>query len=275
MGSWFANYFSIRSAQVSVYDTNEDSVKALVGNYRMSPTLADCVPTADIVIVCVPVQLTPKVIAQCVEGMKNGAVIAEISSVKHKTFPALAKARSNVHPLCIHPMFGPGASEKNQLKMLLVPVRDQEAETKRLRERFEGLMLMVLPNAKAHDEAIAVVLGLTYFVNIAFAKTISRSDIELLKHISGTTFGLQSMLAESILTDDPELMSALVRDNPFAAKQIKRYIEEASTIAKLASKKKGRYFEAEILKVKKRLQMRQDLQESYKRLYDMVQVHNG
>ncbi|MGH9991051.1 MAG: hypothetical protein ACREAZ_00175, partial [Nitrososphaera sp.] len=84
-----------------------------------------------------------------------------------------------------------------------------------------------------------------------------------------------SMLAESILTDDPELMSALVRDNPFAAKQIKRYIEEASTIAKLASKKKGRYFEAEILKVKKRLQMRQDLQESYKRLYDMVQVHSG
>ncbi len=275
MGSWFAKYFSSRGLQVSVYDTKKESMKGLDGNFRISRTLTDCVRAADIVIVCVPVRLTPKVIAQSVSEMKNGAVIAEISSVKHETFQALSKVGRNLHPLCIHPMFGPGATEKNQLKMLLIPVRDQKAETKRTREMFKGLRLMMLPNAKAHDEAIAVVLGLTYFVNIAFAKTVSRTDLALLKQISGITFGLQSMLAESILTDEPELISALIRDNPAATEQIRRYIEESSTIARLASRKKGRYFEAEIAKVKKRLQKRQDLQESYKRLYDIVKVHGA
>jgi len=275
MGSWFVRYFLKRNAQVSVYDLNEDSVKAFESTARISASIADCVNTADIVVVCVPVKLMPNVIVKCAAGMKAGSVIAEISSVKHRTFPVLAKLRNNLQPLCIHPMFGHGASERRQLKMLLVPVRNKEAELKILRDMFEEVTVRVLSSAKAHDDAIAVVLGLTYFANIVFAKAISRDDLSLLKDISGTTFALQSTLAESILTDEQDLISALIVDNPSAAGHIKRYLREGSTIAKLASAKSTGGLEIEVSKLKKRLQKYQDLQKSYKALNDMAETMNS
>jgi prephenate dehydrogenase len=167
-------------------------------------------------------------------------------------------------------MFGPGASEKKQARVLLVPVRNEEAELKIVHEMFENVTVKVLPDARTHDESIAVILGLTYFVNIVFAKVISNSSLSLLKEVSGTTFGLQSLLAESILTDEPDLMVALIRENPFARKYIQQYLREASATAKLASDKSGKKLETDLQKLKMRMLKQQDLQMSYRHLYDLL-----
>ena len=42
-------------------------------------------------LVSVPVQKTPQAIKDCVKNMKDGAIIAEISSVKNKTFVVLKR----------------------------------------------------------------------------------------------------------------------------------------------------------------------------------------
>ncbi len=270
MGLWFTSYFAGRRPLVSIYDVNRRSLKAS-GNIRIAGSIKECVKSADLVLVCVPVRLTPKVVAECAKSMKAGAVIAEISSVKHRTFRALARVRRDLRPLCIHPMFGPGASESKKYKVLLVPVRNEEAELKTVHEMFENVVVKMLPDAKTHDESIAMVLGLTYFANVVFAKVIAGGNLELLKEISGTTFGLQSLLAESILTDEPDLIIAMIRENPFARKYIRHYLKEASATARLVSTKSSKGLEADLRKVKSRMQKQQDLQQSYRRLYDITE----
>ena len=263
MGAWFANYFARRGKVVSVYDVNTSALKQLE-NVRVAKSIPDCVRTADLVFVCVPVRLTPKVVQQCAKSMKAGAVIAEIASVKHKAFAALKRVQGSVKPLCIHPMFGPGASEKKQLKILLVPVRNQDAEAKIVSEVFDNAAIKVI-DVKAHDKSIALVLGLTYFTNVAFAKVMAESDLSLLKEVSGTTFGVQSLLAASVMTDEPGLIAALIKENPYAKQYIRQYLKEASRLSS------AKDIDASLKKIKARLQKQQDLAASYRRMYDIVE----
>jgi prephenate dehydrogenase len=269
MGSWFTSYFALRGLDVSVYDINQNILKT-PPHVKVQTSLLHCVEDADLVFVSVPVQKTPEAIRECTKNMKDGAIIAEISSVKDKTFAALKKTPINLRPLCIHPMFGPGASKKVGIRVLLVPVRNEKIELKIANEIFENANVMVLPNARQHDKSIAMVLGLTYFANIVFAKVMSSSNVSMLKQVSGTTFGLQSLIAESIFTEEPELVIALIRENTYAKRYISHYLKEAEALARLVIANDSKDLKAELLKVKLRMQKGQDLQQSYKRMYEMI-----
>ena len=202
MGTWFASYFAHRGMNVSAYDINQKKILKTSSKVKVQESLFECVHDADLVLVSVPVHKTPQVVKECTKNMKDGAIIAEISSVKNKTYGVLKKIPSNLRPLCIHPMFGPGASKKVETRMLLIPVRNEKIEVTIVKEIFENANVIVLPNAKQHDKSIAVVLGLTYFVNMVFAKVMSSgNNLSMLKQVSGTTFSLQSLIAESIFTE--------------------------------------------------------------------------
>jgi prephenate dehydrogenase len=276
MGSWFTSYFAQRGLNVSAYDINQKMLKTS-SKVKVQKSLSQCVQDADLVLVCVPVQKTSQVIKECTKNMKNGAIIAEISSVKSKTFAALKKISINFRPLCIHPMFGPGASKKIETRMLLVPVRDEKIELKIANEIFENANMIVLPNARQHDKSIAIVLGLTYFANMVFAKVMSSSgsnNISGLKQVSGTTFGLQSLIAESILTEEPDLIVALISENVYAKRYINHYLKEAAALARLAIEKdNNRDLRDELEKVKLNMQSRKDLQQSYNRMYEIISKH--
>ena len=270
MGSWFTSYFARRGLDVSAYDINQKMLKTRP-DVKVQKSLLHCIENADLVLVSVPVQKTPQAIKECTKNMKDGAIIAEISSVKDKTFAALKKTPINLRPLCIHPMFGPGASKKVDLRVLLVPVRNEKIELKIANEIFENANVMVLPNAKQHDKSIAIVLGLTYFANIVFAKVMSSgNNISMLKQVSGTTFGLQSLIAESILTEEPELVIALIRENTYAKRYISDYLKAAGALARLVIANDSKDLKAELQKVKLRMQKEQDLQKSYKRMYEII-----
>jgi prephenate dehydrogenase len=270
MGSWLTNYFARRGMDISAYDVNRKSLRAS-GNIRIASSIVDCVKDADLVVVSVPVRVTPRTIGECTRGMKAGAVISEISSVKYQTFRALKRVPKSVRPLCIHPMFGPGATEKMQPKILLVPVRSEEDELKMVREIFENSTVKVLPDAKVHDESVAIVLGMTYFANIVFARVVSSGNVSTLKEVAGTTFALQSLVAESILTNEPDLVAALIQENPYARRCIQQYLKEASALSKMASAKDDGKLKADLEKVKSKLQKWQDLQQSYKKMYEIIE----
>jgi prephenate dehydrogenase len=270
MGYWFTSYFAQRGLGVSAYDINQKKILKTSGKVKVQNNLIQCVQDADLVLVCVPVQRTPQVIKECTKNMKDGAIIAEISSVKNKTFAALKRIPVNLRPLCIHPMFGPGASKKVKTRLLLVPVRNEEIELKIANEIFENANVMVLPDVKQHDKAIAIVLGLTYFANIVFAKVMSSGNISMLKQVSGTTFGLQSLIAESIFTEEPDLIIALIGENAYAKRYINQYLKEAAALARLAIAKDSNDLKAKLQRVKLNMQKGQDIQQSYHRMYEII-----
>lgn len=271
MGTWFASYFAHRGLNVSAYDINQKKILKTSGKVKVQESLFECVHDADLVLVSVPVHKTPQVVKECTKNMKDGAIIAEISSVKNKTYGALKKIPHNLRPLCIHPMFGPGASKKVGTRMLIIPVRNEKIEVTIVKEIFENADLIVLPNAKQHDKSIAVVLGLTYFANIVFAKVMSSgNNLSMLKQVSGTTFSLQSLIAESIFTEEPDLVIALISENVYAKRYINRFLKETAALAKLTIEKDNKGLKDKLQKVKLNMQKSQDLKQSYNRMYEII-----
>ena len=270
MGCWFSRYFNNKGIGLSVYDINPASMKCS-SNTIIYENITNCVQGADLVLVCVPTKTTPLMIHECASKMKPGAILAEISSVKQQTSMALKKISSKIKPLCIHPMFGPGRKDLKQMKILLIPVRNEENELKILNEIFEEAIVVVIPNAKIHDELIGVVLGLTHYINMVFAGTISKQDLSYLRDVTGTTFEIQSLLAASIMTEEPDLLISLLLENQSVKKHIQNYLSESNKVARLIFDENDLDLKTKYLKIRSILQQHQNLESSYKRMYQIVE----
>lgn len=93
MGSWFTNYFSKRNdTHLLLYDI-DPHFQCRMDNSTICHKIDDCVENADIVFLCVPVINTPTTLKLCASKMKSGATLAEISSVKYKSFKVLKNFR--------------------------------------------------------------------------------------------------------------------------------------------------------------------------------------
>jgi prephenate dehydrogenase len=270
MGCWFSRYFNKKGIGLSVYDLDASSLKSY-SNTVICNNISDCVHDADLVLICVPIKYTPSMIEECASQMKPGAILAEISSVKSQTFRSLRKLPSTIKPLCIHPMFGPGRADSKQMKILLIPVKNKENEFKISNEIFEEAAITVIPNANIHDKLIAIVLGLTHYTNIVFASLISKENFSYLREVSGTTFELQSLLAASMFTEEPDLVASLLLENKSVTKHIQRYLCEANKIAKLIFNGNSTDLMAKYVKTRATLQQQQNLELSYKVMYNIVE----
>ena len=270
MGYWFSKYFNKKHKVLSLYDIRPICQKP-PNNAIIYTNMGDCVKKADLVLVCVPVKTTPQIIEECASKMKSGAILAEISSVKRRSFEALKKIRTGIIPLCIHPMFGPGKMNLKQMKILMIPVSNEQNELKISNKIFDGSLITVIRDSNVHDRLIAIVLGLTHFMNIIFANFLSKQDLSYLSKIAGTSFEMQSLLMASILTERPSLVVDLLIENRSVKMFIQSYLTEAKKVAKLIFDGNSADLGMNLQKTKKTLQGEQNLQLSYKRMYDILE----
>ncbi len=240
MGRWFTYYFArSNNVRVSVYDKKRLVFRNLQYVDRCE-TINDCVKEADLVIVCVPIDSIVSVVQECLTYMKEGATLSEISSIKKQIFSVLRAARKDITCLCIHPMFGPATKRSRIIKNLLIPVRNRAKELALLSSIFPRSEIEVIRNPDLHDKYMAVVIGLTYYINLVLGSMLSKLDLKTMKKIAGTSFGMQIMITESILNDSPELVSSLLRENPFNKTYITNFLAEAENIQDLVSGKDER-----------------------------------
>jgi prephenate dehydrogenase len=268
MGSWFLRYFSEKSGtKVLAYDTN--ALWRPPSHVTLCANMDSCVSEADLVLVCVPINNAPSVIKDCALSMKPGAVLAEISSIKAKTFFVLKKYSNKILPLCMHPMFGPGASSIRDTRILLIPVKNKKTESDMISSLMRGSEIIVLPTAQVHDKYMAIILGLTYFVNIVLAKILSKEDILYLEKISGAFFGSQLLLMQGILSDDPYLIVSIISQNPYTEKYISEYLSEADTLRSIIRGRMDSGLMRDLSTVKSIFERSFDLQMSYRNMYTM------
>jgi prephenate dehydrogenase len=171
-------------------------------------------------------------------------------------------------------MFGPGAEDMKNMNILIIPVRDEKEETSISKCLFQDALITVLPSPKIHDDLIAIVLGLTHYINIIFGSFLSKENFDLLKKVSGTTFELQSLLCRSIFTDAPDLIVALLSENPSTRRYIQSYVKNANKLAKLIFEGDEMELKAHVLKTKSILEQQQNLELSYQRMYHVVKELN-
>ena len=162
MGKWFANYFHKMGFKVKGFDTNDEIKEKFI---IKANSLVGAILKTDYVLLCTPTKRTPEIIRLIAKEMQRGAYLIEISSQKFKTAQTLLKIPSRVNPICIHPMFGPGAKKIKNNNMVLVPIKDVKKELTVAKSLFQGANFVTI-DAPEHDKKVAVILGLTHLMNM-------------------------------------------------------------------------------------------------------------
>ncbi len=268
MGQWFAKYFLSERFEVTGYDSeNKISGKDII----ISESLVGGILKADYVVLCTPTRRTPEIIRLIAKEMKRGTYLIEISSEKSKVVSSLSKMPTKINPICIHPMFGPGIKTIKGQNIISVPIKDAKKELTVAKTLFAGANFVTI-DATEHDKKIAVILGLTHLMNLVFANIISKDEkMNLTEKMSGTTFRVQKTLAESIMTESPELIETIIA-NP----EIRRVAEELwKDIGRLLTSVQESKTEEVVKYIKEcqeRLGTHTDINESYKKLTKMVKA---
>jgi len=225
----------------------------------------------DYVLLCTPTKNTPEIIRLIAKEMKRGSYLIEISSQKSKTALTLLKTPSKVSPICIHPMFGPGTKKIDGKNIIIVPIKDAQKELSATKLLFPKANFVTI-DAAEHDKKIAVILGLTHLINIAFANILAKDEkISLTEKMAGSTFKAQKIISESILTESPELIETII-SNP----EVRRFAEEFwKDIGRLLTDSQEGKSEQIIDYIKssqERISKNVDLEKSYKKLSTMIKT---
>ena len=268
MGQWFVKYFASEGFEVTGYDSEN---KVSGKDVKISESLVGGILKADYVVLCTPTRRTPEIIRLIAKEMKRDTYLIEISSEKSKVVSSLSKMPAKINPICIHPMFGPGTKTIKGQNIISVPIKDAKKELTVAKTLFGGANFVTI-DAAEHDKKIAVILGLTHLMNLVFANIISKDEkMNLTEKMSGTTFRVQKTLAESIMTESPELIETIIA-NP----EIRRVAEELwKDIGRLLTAVQESKTEEVINYIKEcqeRLAKHTDVTESYKRMTKMVKA---
>jgi prephenate dehydrogenase len=302
MGKWFFQYFnnlknnpfqpenvsSLSIDKILLYDIKQiNYIHPFDNNEQVVITnsVSESVKISDIILFCIPVNEIIKIINHNIAKFKPGSLIIEISSVKstiHKTLSAISLSL-NIVTLCIHPMFGPGASIFSKNKAIYIPVNNncRKTEEDLLNKIFPSFDKIIIENPNKHDLAISVIISLIYFINLVFSKFLVEVSntkefqfeddlLQFFKKISGSTFKIQSLLSESILTDDVSLFLTLFFDNDKSAITINKYRQLFDDLLDKIEKKDQNSVKKYISTTKNSIKKDVDINKSYKILYKFL-----
>ena len=268
MGQWFSKYFKTQGYEVTGYDSE---IKVTSKDVIVSESLVGGILNADYVVLCTPTRRTPEIIRLIAKEMKRGTYLIEISSEKTKVASSLSKMPAKINPICIHPMFGPGTKTIKGQNIISVPIKDAKKELTVAKELFPGANFVTI-DAVEHDKKIAVILGLTHLMNLVFANIISKDEkMNLTEKMSGTTFRVQKTLAESIMTESPELIETIIA-NPEIRRVAEEFWKDIGRLLTSVQESKTEEIVTYIKECQERLASHTDVTESYKRMSKMVKA---
>ena len=201
--------------------------------------------------------------------MKRESYLIDITSQKSKTATALGKIPAKVCPVCIHPMFGPGAKGVKNQNIISIPIKDGKKELTVAKSLFPEANFVTI-DSNEHDKKIAIILGLTHLINIAFANILAKDDkILLTEKMAGTTFKAQKIIAESILTESPELIETII-SNPEIRRVAEEFWKDIGRLLSSAQEGNSTEIVSYINSNKEKLSENIDLEKSYKKLTKMI-----
>ena len=268
MGKWFANYFHKMGFKVKGFDTNNEIKEKFI---EKANSLVSCILQIDYVLLCTPTKNTPEIIRLISKEMKRGSYLIEISSHKSKTSQTLLKTPSKINPICIHPMFGPSIKNIAGRNVIIVPIKDAQKELTATKLLFPGANFVTI-DAVEHDKKIAVILGLTHLINIAFANILAKDDqISLTEKMSGTTFKAQRIIAESILTESAELIETIV-SNPEVRRSGEEFWKDIGRLLTNSQEGKSEEIINYIKSSQEKISKNVDLEKSNKKLSAMIKT---
>ena len=246
MGRLFASFLLKEGNEVIITGRNEK--KLLEAKQQLGveiATNAEAVRRADVVLISVPMDNFEAVIEQICPHIRPEQVVIDITSIKVLPVETMHKHMKTGLALGVHPMFGPGINDIAGQNFVLTPTnKEEQALAQKVMEYLEARGARVtLMTPQEHDEMMTVILGLSHFIAIVSADTLSRIDkLRLMEAISGTTYRALLTLVESVISEDPELYASLQMSLPNLAEIEELFQKSSKTWAELVCNKDRQEF---------------------------------
>jgi len=274
MGKWLIRYFLAQGHRVAFSDVRRDEAEVVAKS--TGAALADgnleAARDADLVVVATPIEVTPEALANLAPNLRRSSSVMEISSLKVQAVPVLRKAAERgLTALSIHPLFGPGIQQLTGEKIALVPVVDPASELNMVKSLFPEARIIIV-DAEEHDKAMALTLSLPHFLNIVFASVVGDENLDVLKKLGGTTFKLQLVLSESVLSEDPGLYASIQMSNPYSAEYLEKLMSKALALRDHVVAKDMKTFSQFYRDIQASLSKDKDFAKAYERMYRALEA---
>ena len=168
MGRLFAQLARIQGASVKIVGRNKSRTRKAAREMEIEyGTLSDA-KTSDLVIVATPTDVTSKVAVQAARRMKDGAMLADLSSVKTGIADVIARRISKqVEYVSLHPLFSPDVNSLTGENIVAIPINPGHLWTRLARAlTIEGAKIRV-SSIRVHDFAMAYVQVIHHFAMLA------------------------------------------------------------------------------------------------------------
>jgi chorismate mutase / prephenate dehydrogenase len=213
LGSVFVDLFKRSNYQVAIIEQqdwlNSESILANAG----------------LVIVAVPIRFTGAVIKQ-LQQLPDDCILADVTSVKSSPLTEML----NVHQgavVGLHPMFGPDVV--GLVKQTIIACEGRYPEKYHwLLEQFRAWGAKIYPvDAKAHDQAMAMVQVMRHFSTIAYGYHLMKegADLTQLVEMSSPIYRLELMMVGRLFAQDPVLYTDIIFANGDNVAMMKRFAQ--------------------------------------------------
>lgn len=277
MGRWFAGFLLEDGKEVIIAGRNEERLLKAGQQLGVEATtnLSSAVKDADVVLLSVPIDNFEEVVKQLQPHLNPDQIVIDITSIKTLPVETMHKHLGDGLVLGTHPVFGPGAKGMRNQNFVLTPTNEKEtALAEKIRQYLEGREARVtVMTPQEHDKMISIILGLSHFIAIASADTLLNFNrLKQMAAIGGPTFKVLLTLAESVITEDPELYASLQMNLPGIIEIEELFLRSSKTWADIVKNKNRQGFINRMNSLKDRLEQDDpDFGKSYEDMYKLLE----
>jgi prephenate dehydrogenase len=268
MGSWFAAVLHENGQEVAIYDLDSNAARILARKkrFKIVHNLEHAIRSSHVIVLATPTRKTVTMLEEIKRWISPGTLIVDISSVKEPLRGQIRRLHSrNIPVLSIHPMFGPGTRTLKGRTIFVTSIPKRDAHASRILSilRRRGAR-MVRCGVEEHDRLMAALLTLPHFLSIAMVKTLRTRGLDpgRLRHLSGTTFRLQLLIAEATHQENPEIEASILMDSKYSTSIIREFARQCTATLRLMGKSRERMI-ADLSSSRKYLQSDREFRSAY------------
>lgn len=216
LGSWLCHFISDIGHKLTVMDIIKPKFPCTYIN-----NLDASVTNFDIIIIATPIRVSIDIINILINLNIKKPIVFDVASVKTPVYTALLKLKhSGVLVTSLHPMFGPSVELLFGKHIIRCSLGCKEADDAAMQLFSLTSLTLVDMSINEHDNMIALLLGLTHVLNIAFITALSKSgyDINELSRLSSPTFAHLLAIASKVMDENPHLYYEIQALNPYSIK---------------------------------------------------------
>lgn len=276
MGKWFAHFLVNEGTEVVLTARNEDRLKAAAEQLGVEATsdMSQAVKGAEYIVLSVTIDNFEEAVRQLSPLLAPGQTVLDVTSIKEAPVEIMHKYLGKGLILGTHPVFGPGAKGVRNQNFVLTPTNRGEAElADKIRRYLEMRGARVsLMTPREHDEMISIILGLAHFIAIVSADALLNFDrLKQMASIAGPTYKVLLTLAESVLTEDPELYASLQMNLPGITEIESIFLKSSQTWADIVKNRDKDAFISRMNLLKEKMQSNDpDFGKSYEDMYKLL-----